>query len=156
MYAVVRTDNMEGTSLGKYTASIKVAEAMENGSIVVLGGLVEGERELRTYSAPTGNEKLGKLALVASPEVVKEKKHNALADFTNEKDSIARVYILLSGDMFSLTKEGFAEGATLEKGSIVELAAGNKLNAVKTATSGKTKIGTIFAVEGSYYVVAVD
>ena len=145
MYAVVRTDNMEGTSLGKYTASIKVAEAMENGSIVVLGGLVEGERELRTYTAPTGSERLGKLALVASPEVVKEKKHNALADFTNEKDSIARVYILVSGDMFSLTKEGFAEGA-----------AGKKLNVVKTATSGKTNICTILAVEGSYYVVAVD
>ena len=153
MYAVVRTDNMEGTSLGKYTASIKVAEAMENGSIVVLGGLVEGERELRTYTAPTGS---GKLALVASPEVVKEKKHNALADFTNEKDSIARVYILVSGDMFSLTKEGFAEGATLGVGKIVELAAGKKLNAVATATTGKTKIGTILAVEGSYYVVAVD
>lgn len=99
MYACVRTDNMEGTTLGKYTVSLKVDADIENGSVVVVGGLVEGEREVRTYTAPKGNEKLGKLALVASPEVVKEKSHNSLADFINKKDEIARGYILVSGDI---------------------------------------------------------
>ena len=156
MYACVRTDNMEGTTLGKYTVSLKVDADIENGSVVVVGGLVEGEREVRTYTAPKGNEKLGKLAHVASPEVVKEKSHNSLADFINKKDEIARGYILVSGDMFSLTQKGFADGSVLNKGSIVELDAGMKLKAVATATSGKTKIGTIEAVEGSYYLVVVD
>jgi hypothetical protein len=160
MYAVVRTDNMEGTTQGKFLVSLRYTEGgeakeIENGSVVLVGKLTDGEREVREAGPVAVDSPLSKVALVASPEVVKTKSHNALADFINLAGDILTGYKLVSGDFFSITKEGFADGSVLEVGSVVELAAGTKVKAVKTATSGATQVGEIYAIEGNYYVIEV-
>ena len=66
-----------------------------------------------------------------------------------------RGYIIDFADTFSLTKEGFAEGSDFTAGNIVELAAGTKLKAVKTATEGMTQVGVLGEEENGYYLIDV-
>ena len=80
-----------------------------------------------------------------------------LDDYINKADVAARAYTLSVGCMFSLTEQGFT--AKPAKGNIIELAAGNKLKPVASATSGSTTVGVVDAVEKvgryTYYVVRV-
>lgn len=154
-YACVRTDNMSGTTLGKNLVSVKYDGEIENGCVVAVGDYVDGEREVRVASAPASDADIRGLALIASPEVIKDKSNYALSDFVNKEGDICRGYRLISGDMFSLTKEAFAANAVLAKGSVVELNGTTKLNAVASATASATTIGTIKLIEGDWYVIEV-
>lgn len=152
-YACVRTDNMSGTTLGKNLVSVKFDGEIENGNIVVIGSLVSGEREVRTATTPAANSALRDLALIAAPEVVKDKKYNSLAEFINQKGDIVRAYRLVSGDIFSVTAEALTGTAAV--GSVIEAQASTKMKAVETLTQGSTKIGTVIAIEGEWIVIEV-
>lgn len=154
-YAIVRTDNMSGTYVGKDLVSLRADKDIENGSVVSVGALEEGEREVRAMADMTAASKVSELALIAGVEVVKDKKYNTLSEFINEEGDIVRGYRLVSKDIFSVTAEAFKEGAKLAVGSIVECAAGRKMNAVASATASTTTIGKIIAIEGEYYVIEV-
>lgn len=155
-YACVRTDNMSGTVEGKNLVSLKYNGEIENGSVVLVGDYIDGEREVRNASAPAKDSNLRDLALIATPEVIKDKDYYSIANFVNESGSICRGYRLTSGDMFSLTKEAFADGSSLKKGSVVELLADSlKLKAVETATASTTTVGKIVLVEDGWYVIEV-
>ncbi len=160
-YACVRTDNMSGTNNGKDLVSLRympgeTETAIENGNVVLIGEYLEDNREVRKATAPANNSPLKDCALVASEEVVKNKEYNDLSDFINEAGENIRGYRLTSRDIFSVTKEAFAEGATLEVGSLVELNGTTKFNAVKSATDSVTCVGKIIAIEGEWYVVEVE
>ena len=152
-YACVRTDNMSGTTLGKNLVSVKFDGEIENGNIVVIGSLVSGEREVRTATTPAANSALRDLALIAAPEVVKDKKYNSLAEFINQKGDIVRAYRLVSGDIFSVTAEALAGTAVV--GSVIEAQAATKMKAVESLTTGSTKIGTVLAIEGEWIGIEV-
>lgn len=150
-YGVIRVENASGITLGKDLFSLKCESAIENGHVVVVGDYVSGE--VRAFSTPTAKTAMGNVAIIASEEIVKTKGNNTLAEFINEKGSIARGYRLVSGDIYGLTAECF-EGAPA-KGNVVELMAGTKLKTVKTATEGSTVVGKIVDVEGKYFVVEI-
>lgn len=155
-YGVVRTDNMSGTTLGKDLVSIKFKSgdadaAIENGAVVLIGDYIDGE--VRKGSAPAANSPIDSIALIASEEIVKDKKTNTLAEFVNKAGSVARGYRLRTGDIFSL--KAAAIDGTAKKGSVIELQAGTKLKAVDSATASSTKVGTVVAVEGDWFVIEV-
>ena len=150
-YGVIRVENASGITLGKDLFSLKCESAIENGHVVVVGDYISGE--VRAFSTPAANTAMGKVAIIASEEIVKTKSYNTLAEFINEAGSIARGYRLVSGDIYGLTAECF-EGTPAE-GNVVELMAGTKLKTVKTATSGSTVVGKIVDVEGKYFVVEI-
>ena len=150
-YGVIRVENASGITLGKDLFSLKCESAIENGHVVVVGDYISGE--VRAFSTPTAKTAMGNVAIIASEEIVKTKGNNTLAEFINEKGSIARGYRLVSGDIYGLTAECF-EG-TPAKGNVVELMAGTKLKTVKTATEGSTVVGKIVDVEGKYFVVEI-
>lgn len=156
-HVMIRTDNMAGTTQGKYLVSLRVAAEIDNGLVVAVGGYEDGAREVRTYTTPAVNTDLGKIAILASEEVDKERAFNAVGEFTNKKGSIARGYFLEHGDIFSVTEGAFDKKPTV--GSIVELQAGNKLKVVSAATSGSTTVGTCDAIETdgatTWYVIRV-
>lgn len=158
-YACVRTDNMSGTVEGKNLVSLKYDGDIENGCVVKVGDLVAGEREIRTATAPAKNAAVRDLALIASPEVIKGKTYHSIANFINEKGSICRGYRFTTADTFSLTKAGFASGASLKEGAFVELNGTTKLNAVDAVTGTTsepvTVVGKIVAIEGEWYVIEV-
>lgn len=156
VYACVRTDNMSGTVEGKNLVSLKYSGEIENGSVVAVGDYVDGEREVRIATAPAKDAKVRDLALIATPEVIKDKTYHSIANFINEEGAICRGYRLTSGDIFSVTKEAFASGASLKKGSIVELVDNDvKFNAVDDATGSTTAVGKIVLVEDEWYVIEV-
>lgn len=155
-YACVRTDNMSGTIDGKNLVSLKYNGEIENGSVVLVGDYLDGEREVRNATAPAKDSALRNLALVASPEVIKDKDYYSIENFINEDGAICRGYRLTAGDVFSLTKEAFATGSSLKKDSVVELLENStKLKAVDSATESTTTVGKIVLVEGNWYVVEV-
>jgi hypothetical protein len=161
-YAIVRTDRMEGTVNPNALISCKylpsaTATAIENGNVVLVGGLVSGEREVFTATTPAANSSLSKIALIATPEVVADERKKNLNEFRNEAGKIARGYMLRSGDIFSVTAEAVTpiSGTAPAVDQVVELDASTKLKLTATLTSGSTQVGTVIAIEGNYIVIKV-
>ncbi|MEG1562310.1 MAG: hypothetical protein RR365_01035 [Bacteroides sp.] len=156
MNPVIRLDNMSGTKDGTLLRSIKFydgskAVAINNGTIVELEGLVDGEREIFKAKAPSAaNLARNKIALVAAPEKDYDERKKNLDEFSNPQGTPARAYILHDGDQFAITSDGFeiGSGVTVAKGYVVELKSGStKPVIVATATASTTKIGEVSDIE---------
>lgn len=152
-HCCVRTDKMWATYNAAGLANVKIAEDLDNGSIVVIGALAEGEREAYVAEMPTADAALATLGLLCAPEVMADERLKLLSDFYNMVDvngGIVRAYRLHSGDEFSVTKEGLEGEAAV--GATVNVDA-----AYKMAVNGSgTKIGDIIAQEGDYWVIRVQ
>lgn len=151
-HAMFRSDNMESTHDGKYLVSLYISTdgGLDNGCVVKVGALKSGEREVRAYSTPAATDSIDDIAILDTPEVDSTKAYNSIADFTNEKGSIARGRKLVKGDFFAVTADALeaADNYTYTVGTtIVELKAGTKLKAADSLTSGSTQIGTLEAKE---------
>ena len=166
-YGVVRTDNMMGTDVRSMLASIRymgadgnTPAAIENGSVVKVGSLLPGEREVFIGSDVAADDKLTDIVLLAAPEVMYDERLRNLDEFINEAGKNIRGYRLHSGDEFSLTKECLVGLEAPAEGNIVELTAGHKLNVVESATDGSTVVGQIFHIEVAgrytYYAIKVN
>jgi hypothetical protein len=166
-YGIVRTDNMYGTDVRAALVSIKymgndgsTPTAIENGSVLKVGALIEGEREIYVGGAVAANDKVEDVVLVASPEVMYDERKKNLDEFINEAGKACRGYRLHSGDIFSVTKDVLAGKETPAVGDVVELAAGTKLNVADSATEGSTTIGSIIDVNVvgryTYYAIKVN
>lgn len=166
-YAVVRTDNMAGTDVRGQLVSVKymgadgsTATAIENGNVLKLGALVEGEREIYVGGNVAANTAIEDVVLVASVETMYDERKRNLDEFVNKADAICRGYHIHSGDTFSVTAEALSGTGTPAVGNIVELAAGTKLAFAASATSGSTQVGRIIAVDVAgrytYYVIKVN
>jgi hypothetical protein len=133
--------------------------AIENGHVVKLGNLIEGEREVHIGTDVAANDNIKDVVLVASPELWYDERYRGLENFINEEGRISRGYRLHSGDFFSVTKEALAGVETPAVGNTVELAAGTKLNVAAEATNGSTVVGYIHAIETvgryTFYVIRV-
>lgn len=164
VHAIVRTDLMQGTVDGsslvslRYMGSGSTATAIDNGNIVVVEELIDGERELYKGVTPAAGSDFNKLVLVATPENMTDERKRNLNEFVNEAGADARGYRLRHGNIFSVTAE--ALDGTPSKGSIVEAQAGTKLKVVASATEDSTAIGKIIDTEvvgaDTYYVVRID
>ena len=165
-HAVVRTDAMAGTDLRDQLISViymgtsgSTPTAIDNGNIVKVGALADGEREAFVGTAPAKTDVAKDLALIASVEIDYEHNHANLEDFQNGAGAKCRGYRLHSGSIFSVTAEALT--GTKSKDDIVELAGGvTTMNTAATATAGSSSIGKIIDVEVSgrytYYVIRID
>lgn len=169
-YTVFRSDLMSGTDVGADLVSVRyctkdadeyVPAAIENGSVVELIELEIDNREVWTATDVKSNSKINDVVVIGTPEVLYDERKKNLDEFINEAEKIARGYRLRSGNIFSITKEGFQTTLPqIEKGNIVELTDGNKFAVAATATDGATVVGKIIAVENTgrytYYVIKID
>lgn len=165
-HGVIRTDRMYGTDVGANLVSVKymgagtTETAIDNGCVVALDGLMTGQREIYKGVTPTANTALGKIALIATPEVMYDERKQNLEDYENEAGVTCRGYILHSNDIFSVTAEVLDAASTIAIGNVVELQAGVKLKVVASATASTTTVGKIIAIEKAgrytYYVIQVD
>ena len=161
-YTICNLDRMSGTedstllvSLKYFNASDKEA-AIENGSIVKIGDLLDGQREVRKAVTPTASDEIKDLVLVANPEVIyDESRYHGLEEYINEAGKVIRGYRFHSNDTFSVTKEAFS--ATPAKGKYATVGASTKMG-VSTTVSG-TVIGKIVDVwtlgADTYYTIQV-
>lgn len=164
-YGVVRTDNMFGTDVRAGLVSVRYINAegktaeIENGCVVKIEALAEGEREIYEAKDMAADDKINDVVLLAAPEVMYDERLRNLDEFINEAGKAVRGYRFHSGDIFSLTKEALVGAEAPAVGNIVELAEGTKLSVVESA-SGSTVVGKIIEVEiaGRYtfYAIKVD
>lgn len=158
-YCVIRTDLMSGTdqradlvSLRFYDADGNVAE-VENGVIAKLEGYEEGQREVMKAVAAAADSDLNECAIIAGVEVMHDERKRDLSEYINEAGKIVRGYIPRSRNMFSVTAEGFVNGAVPSVGAEVGIGEGGKIDA---AGSG---LGTCEAIEMAgkytYYVIKI-
>ncbi len=112
MAKIVRLDNVAATKVPSLLKSAKymvsdVATEVENGVLVAVGKLVDGEREIhKATEATSGDENVG---IVCTPELIYDERGVGdadLANFKNEADAPIRVAILQRGDIFSVANEG--------------------------------------------------
>lgn len=165
-HAIVRTDNMSATSDPSLIVSVRYATgtstltnaAIDNGNIVVVGGLISGEREVYQATTPTATSEVNTLALIANPEIIyDESTYHGLEEYTNEADKTVRAYLFHNGDTFSITAEGFSGTPAVDK--YVTIGAGSKLVIAATVASGTISLGKIIASEvvgaDTYYTIRV-
>lgn len=157
IHGVVRTDFMHGQNAtnGLHSVKYMVGEEfadIDNGSVLALDSLMEGEREIWKAVDPT-EAVIGKLVLIATPEVLYDERQRNLTDFYNEAGQASRGYVIDHNDIFSVTApvvEGFDSA---EVGSTVGVQ-GNKW------LIGGTGVGKVIAIEQvatlKYVVIAVD
>lgn len=159
-YAILRTDKMMSTRVESMLVTLRYQEdgtdaPIENGNIVELGGLMEGEREVFLAKAPTAASVLDNCVLVNGVELLYDERatNRNLNKFRNEAGDNTRGRHLHSGDIFSVTKEAIDGDAAV--GSAIELQAGTKLKSVASATGGSTQVGTVIELDGDYIVILV-
>lgn len=147
-YAVVRTDNLSGIVDGAklatalYYNSTPAKAAIENGTVLKLDSIDTTAPERFTWKAveiASGDRSTAKadgtLILVATPEVIKDKKYFDLDEYTNVAGTYLRGYILEQGDVFSVTAEGFTTAPT-NPGDYITVGAAGKL--VSTGSTAAT------------------
>lgn len=159
-YCVIRTDGMSGIkqsadlrSLRFYGADGNPAE-VENGTIVKLQGLEDGQREVYKAIAATASDDLNDCVVVAGVEVPYDERLKNLDQYINEAGKAVRGYILRSRNQFSITKEGFVGGTVPSaKGAKVGVGAGGKLDASGTSFGECSDIET--AGRYTYYTITI-
>lgn len=159
-YTVFRSDLLSGTdvaadlvSLRFYDSSDKEAP-VENGTIVKVGGYIDGSREVRKATAGSSTDDKEVLAIVAHPEVHYDERKKNLDEYINEAGKNVRGYIPRSRNIYSVTAEGFVNG-TVPTAIDTEVGIG---------TDGKLDIsgsgwGKVIAIETAgrytYYVIQI-
>lgn len=150
-HAIVRTDNMYGVDVRTGLVSVKYLPSdtpteIDNGNVVLLGDLIEGEREMYAGDTPAADSDKNKVVLIATPEVMYDERLRNLSDFYNDAGRACRGYRLHAWDIFSVTKEALDGKEEPAVGDIVELQADTKLNVAASATEGSTQIGEIIDI----------
>lgn len=158
-YTVIRTDNMSGTDQRADLLSVRVCDASgnpieaENGAIVKIGSLVEGEREIYKATLATASDAVDDCAILAGVETMYDERKKNLDEFINEAGSNVRAYVPRNRNFFSVTAEGFVGGTAPAVDAEVGIGANGKIDA-----SG-TGLGVCKAIEiagrYTYYVIQI-
>lgn len=115
-HCVVRTDNLAGIIDGSKLVSVKYHDgadyaAIDNGAVVKLDSMITGERDLWKAVKCTANDTPAatnhKLVLLAAPEYNYDDNYANLDEYQNEAGKAVLGYVLQSGDIFSITVDGF-------------------------------------------------
>lgn len=134
-------EDMASTKLGTLLRSATQGTEIENGSVVVLDKLVEGENDLLVAEKVAANT--DKIYFVDGVEVIaSEEITYGLDDFENLPNVPFRARRPHPEDRFSISKSMIT--GTPKKGEFVETpATGNKLKAVVTATEGASFVAKV-------------
>lgn len=157
-YTVIRTDLLSGTKQPADLLSVRVYDAegnmidAENGVIVKIGALEEGEREVYKATLATANDPLYECAILAGVELMYDERKKSLDEYINEAGKAVRAYIPRTRNMWSITKEGFVNEEVPEVGGAVAIGEGGKLVAAES-----DGIGTCIAIEqaGKYVMYVI-
>lgn len=154
-HAIVERQLVDSEWVGSKRVGIYFDKEMDNGGVVKLKGLKDGERNIYEIEDVAANTPLDDVYLVASPEVMADERlKHSLDDFVNLKGTVGNADKLVKGNIYGLTAEAF--DGTPEVGYTVELQAGRKLKAVQTPTGASvTAIGKIIDFARGYYGVQI-
>lgn len=158
-YTVIRTDNLSGTDQRADLISVRVYDesgkpiAVENGTIVKVGALEEGEREIYKATLAAQGVNLDECAILAGVEVNYDETKRNFDQYINEAGKNVRAYIPRNRNFFSVTAEGFVGGVVPATDAEVGIGANGKIDASATG------LGVCKAIEiagrHTYYVIQV-
>ena len=133
-YTIYCADNCAFTKVPSLIMSGKASVALPNGALVVVGGLVSGQREVFTLTVPVAAT--DKVAIVTTPELIyDETPRKGLADFVNAANSISRVCVINKGDIWRVTVEAFVAAPTSTNKYIAATAGATTYTASSSATN---------------------
>lgn len=161
MTKVVRLDNLQAVYGGAHIHSAQSSEVIENGNVGVVGNLLTGEREVRSFDKPA-DLATAKASLVAEDEIMYDqarKSQNNLKNFSIKAGKAFRAYDLAEGDIFSVSKDAVdALGADVVVGNKVVLQVGSHNLAEVDSVTTERFVGRIEAIEqiGTTTVVGAD
>ena len=145
-YAVVRTDNMMGTTVGTHLVTLRHTDKIENGNVLAIGALEHDSREVREGDVPGANTPLRELALIATPEIVKDVEKHDIFEFINLPETALRGYRFAQHDIFSVTPEAIhLDSPAPAVGQFAFINASTKIGLGASASG--TTIGRVIAVE---------
>ena len=99
---IVNVEKAAGTVLATELVTVEIPEDMDNGTIIDVKGVKDGEYEVHECVALAGGDvPTGRVALLASVENLDDER-NTKADFYNKEGKLGRAYILTEGAVFSL------------------------------------------------------
>lgn len=160
-HAVIRTDLMSGTNDGSLLRSFKYFDAegnpaeIDNGHVVKLEALMDGEREIWKAVDPAEDTPLADICLVAGVEVMYDERKRNLDEYVNEAGKAVRGYMSHTNQFHGVTIEALDCEGEPAVGNFVVLQAGTKLKVV--ASESGTVYGKIVAIEPAgrytYYVI---
>ena len=137
-YTVIRTDNLSGTDQRADLLSVRVYDAqgkaieVENGTIVKVGALETGEREIYKATLAAADDSIDECAVLAGVEVMYDERKRNLDEFINEAGKPIRAYVLRNRNFYGVTKEGFVGGTVPAVEGKVGIGANGKLDTTKT------------------------
>jgi hypothetical protein len=156
MSNVVRLDNLAAVYGGAHIHSAQSTEVIENGFVGVVGNLLAGEREVREFEKPA-DLATARAALVSHDEIMYDqtrRSQNNLKNFNIQPGTPFRVYDLVPGDIYSVSKDAIvALGEKVVVGNKVTLTADSHLLSEKVASGAENAVadekfvGRIEAVE---------
>lgn len=118
--AIVRKDKMLAGYHGNLESVVVSNNAdsatieTTNGVFVVVGDLIEGQRETKKARLGAIKDVALDVLLVHSPEVMYDERLSKLADFKISKDKVARAYHLYDGDIITLTDDLFDDSVVAD------------------------------------------
>lgn len=150
MASVVRLDNLAAVYGGGHIHSVQSTEEIQNGQVGVVGNLLTGEREVRSFDKPA-NLETDKATIVSQDEIMYDesrRSQNNLKNFKIDAGTAFRTYDLMQGDIFSVSLDAVtALGAKLVVGNKVVLEVGShKLKEAATSTTERF-VGRVEALE---------
>lgn len=158
-YTVIRTDNLSGTKQPADLLSVRVYDdggekiAAENGVIVKVGSLEEGEREIYKATLATASDKIDECAILAGVEVDYDEHKKNLEDYINEAGKAVRAYIPRNRNFWGITEDGFVNKAVPTVGAEVGIGANGKIDAAGTGLGKCVAIET--AGRYTFYVIQI-
>jgi hypothetical protein len=117
-HAVIRLDRMSSSYHGNLE-SVQHTADLDNGSVVNIGNLVAGERELLAVAVPaTASLGTAEVLLVANPELTYYV-GQTMQDYYIPANTPARAYHLHAGDEWTVSSAAIDGGAAVAIGSYV-------------------------------------
>lgn len=136
---IVNLDKIQACYAGNIVSIKYDTGALENGRVVVLNGLADGEREVYNVTTPT-DVTTQEVLLHATPEVLYEA-GKTIGDFELAAGKIGRAFHLTVGDVFTITNDGI-DGTPVVGQYLVP-----QNNSFKLAVAADLTGGTRFAAE---------
>lgn len=152
-HGYVETSGLAAIYGGGHIYSVRAYANVDNGALVKLEGTEAGSNEIRTGKNPAATDKVCLVAsvLMGNGESSSE---SAETNLFNAKDSIMRVFDLVEGDRFAVSKEMIAGEPKVGEHLITGDNGKYKAQAV-AAPSGFSAVVTGIEVKSQYTLVRV-
>lgn len=143
----VRLDKLQAVQVGNIE-SIQASVDLDNGSVVVIGGLAGVGGEVVTAATPT-DVKNEEILLVASPEQVYDNPREGILDFYNKAGERARAFHFTVGDIVTVT-DNMINGTSVVGEYLIPANGSNKLTAASDLSDETRFAAVVIAKEKIY------